>query len=75
MESLMEALRVYPLTGQRVLLQLYGQPAPGLVHFLRERGAVVEEILPYRHLCAPETGLARLLEKIHANEETAGAIT
>jgi len=75
MESLMEALRVYPLTGQRVFLQLYGQPAPGLVHFLRERGAVVEEFLPYRHLCAPETGLARLMEEILAQQVDAVVFT
>ncbi|CAG7615303.1 hypothetical protein PAESOLCIP111_01798 [Paenibacillus solanacearum] len=49
-EGLMRALSPYDLQGKQVALQLYGDPAPRLVGWLRERGAMDFEILPYRHV-------------------------
>lgn len=63
-EGLIEALQAHPFSGRRVFLQLHGQPAPRLVRFLHEQGAQLEELLPYRHLPAPEAELERLLEEI-----------
>lgn len=74
-ESLIEALQAHPFAGQRVFLQLYGQPAPRLVRFLREQGAQLEELLPYRHVCAPEADLTRLLEEILTHQVDAVVFT
>ncbi|GAA6749277.1 uroporphyrinogen-III synthase [Thermus tengchongensis] len=74
-DGLIRALSPYPLAGQRVVVQLYGQPEPRLVRFLVERGARVEEFLPYRHLPAPEPELARLLEEILTHEVDAVVFT
>lgn len=74
-EGLIQALRAHPLAGQRVFLQLYGQPAPRLVRFLREQGAQLEELLPYRHICAPEADLTRLLEEILTHQVDAVVFT
>lgn len=74
-EGLIEALQAHPFAGQRVFLQLYGQPAPRLVRFLREQGAGLEELLPYRHIPAPEADLTRLLEEILARQVDAVVFT
>lgn len=74
-EGLIEALQAHPFAGQRVFLQLYGQPAPRLVRFLREQGAELDELLPYRHVPAPEADLTRLLEEILARQVDAVVFT
>lgn len=74
-EGLIEALQAHSFAGQRVFLQLYGQPAPRLVRFLREQGAELEELLPYRHVCAPEADLERLLEEILTRQVDAVVFT
>ncbi|RIH82089.1 Uroporphyrinogen-III synthase HemD [Calidithermus terrae] len=74
-EGLIEALQAHAFAGRRVFLQLYGQPAPRLVRFLQEQGAQLEELLPYRHLPAPEAELTRLLEEILARQLDAVVFT
>lgn len=63
-EGLIEALKGHPLAGSRVFVQLYGQPAPRLVRFLREQGAWVEELMPYRHIPTSEGALDTLIREI-----------
>jgi uroporphyrinogen-III synthase len=51
--GLIKAMDELELEGQRVVVQLHGEPAPGLIRFLEERGAFVTKLLPYKHI-APE---------------------
>lgn len=74
-EGLIEALQAHPFAGRRVSVQLHGQPAPRLVRFLREQGAQLEELLPYRHVPAPEGELTRLLGEILARQVDAVVFT
>ncbi|WP_158539625.1 uroporphyrinogen-III synthase [Meiothermus sp. QL-1] len=67
-DGLIEALRAHPLAGLQVFVQLYGQPAPRLVRFLKEQGAGVEELMPYRHIPASEAALDRLILEVLEGE-------
>lgn len=57
------------LSGRRVVLQLYGDPAPKITAKLLERGAICEELLPYRHV-PPEGGSVEQL----IDEALSGAV-
>jgi len=50
------------LTGQRVVVQLHGEPAPGLIRFLEGKGAIVTQLLPYQHV-APDSLIVETLCK------------
>jgi len=63
-DGLLEALKPYSFAGQRVFTQLYGQPAPKLVKFLREQEATVEELIPYEHIAVTDDNLQTLLTEI-----------
>jgi uroporphyrinogen-III synthase len=57
------------------MLQLHGDPAPRLVAWLTEAGAVIREVQPYRHT-PPEPGaLALLLAEITEGKVDAVAFT
>ncbi|MBE1441655.1 uroporphyrinogen-III synthase [Paenibacillus sp. OAS669] len=73
--GIVRALQPYPMQGQRVALQLYGDHAPQLVHWLGEQGAVYYEILPYLHV-PPELGVVdTLLTEIVRGEVDAVTFT
>jgi uroporphyrinogen-III synthase len=59
-QGLIHALKSFDFAGQRVVVQLHGEPVPRLVQFLEEKGATVHQILPYRHI-PPETGTVETL--------------
>ncbi|MBP1995552.1 uroporphyrinogen-III synthase [Paenibacillus eucommiae] len=59
-EGLIQALESFDFTGQRVTVQLHGEPVPSLVDFLESKGAVVRTILPYTHI-PPENHVLELL--------------
>ncbi|WP_281885057.1 uroporphyrinogen-III synthase [Paenibacillus sp. YYML68] len=62
--GLLRALEGTDLAGKRVALQLYGDHAPKLVQWLKARGAIFHEILPYRHI-APELSVVdQLLHEV-----------
>ncbi|HZG88462.1 uroporphyrinogen-III synthase [Paenibacillus sp.] len=54
MQGLLAALEPYDFEGRRVFVQLHGEPVPSLIEFLEKRGAIVQQMLPYRHT-PPET--------------------
>ncbi|WP_438444348.1 uroporphyrinogen-III synthase [Gorillibacterium sp. sgz5001074] len=56
------------LGGQRVALQLHGDPAPTLVGMLKRHGAEYREILPYRHIPPAAEDLDRLIREIVQGE-------
>ncbi|MBD3920719.1 uroporphyrinogen-III synthase [Paenibacillus sp. PR3] len=73
--GLLQLLNAYNLTGKRVGLQLYGDPAPKLNAVLEARGAICEEILPYRHILPEGDAIQLLLGEIIADEVDAVAFT
>lgn len=58
--GLIKAMDEVELKGQRVVVQLHGQPAPGLICFLESRDAIVTQLLPYQHT-APDPQIAETL--------------
>lgn len=60
-QGLMDNLSAHHFEGQRVWIQLHGEPAPELSRFLENKGAAhVESVLPYRHV-PPATATLDLL--------------
>ncbi|WP_138752058.1 uroporphyrinogen-III synthase [Paenibacillus sinopodophylli] len=65
MHGLMGNLDKFDFTGQRVWIQLHGEPAPELVRFLEEKGAAaVVSVLPYRHVPPESDTLALLMKEL-----------
>ncbi|MGW9527782.1 uroporphyrinogen-III synthase [Paenibacillus terrae] len=62
--GLTQAFTPYDLKGKEVLLQLHGDPAPRLVKWLDEQGAVTRQVLPYKHIPPEEANLQALLQDI-----------
>ncbi|MBW7475130.1 uroporphyrinogen-III synthase [Paenibacillus oenotherae] len=73
--GLLRALESYDLLGSRVALQLYGDPAPRLTGVLAERGAVCEELLPYRHIPPEGDVVERLIDEIVTGKVDAVTMT
>jgi uroporphyrinogen-III synthase len=65
----------HDLSGKKVMLQLHGETAPKLVHWLEEQGAVVRQVLPYRHVPPEEAALKQLLDEVLRHELHAVAFT
>ncbi|MDR6123214.1 uroporphyrinogen-III synthase [Bacillus sp. SLBN-46] len=66
--GLIRALQNFDFSGKKVMVQLHGETAPGLSHFLEERGAFVQKILPYQHI-APETEtVQKLCQELQNND-------
>ena len=60
-------VRTWDVHGQSVLVQRYGAPVPALVDGLRQRGAHVEEVSPYRwERPLDEQAVVRLIEDLDA---------
>jgi uroporphyrinogen-III synthase len=72
-QGVIRALEPYNLTGQRVWVQLHGDPAPKLIAFLQDKGAIVEEILPYQHV-APQAAIVEQAcrEILHGEVDAVG---
>ncbi|KZE63528.1 uroporphyrinogen-III synthase [Paenibacillus jamilae] len=62
--GLTRAFVPYDLKGKEVLLQLHGDPAPRLVEWLNEQGAVTRQVLPYKHIPPEEAKLQALLDDV-----------
>ncbi|MDF2835611.1 MAG: hemD [Paenibacillus sp.] len=63
------------LRGKRVVLQLYGDPAPKITAKLLERGAICEELLPYRHVPPEDDSVERLVDEALSGTVDAIAFT
>ena len=73
--GLLREMEPYTLLGKRVALQLYGDPAPRVTGALAARGAICEELLPYRHV-PPEGDVATtLIDEIIGGKVDAVAFT
>lgn len=73
--GLLQLLNGHNLAGKRVGLQLYGDPAPKLNAVLEARGAICEEILPYRHILPEDGAIQLLIGEIIAEDVDAVAFT
>lgn len=73
--GLVRAFAPYSLHGQKVALQLHGDPAPTLVEMLQREEAEYTEILPYRHIPPAEEDLERLVSEIIRGEVDAVMFT
>lgn len=62
--GLIRSFEAHDLEGERVMLQLHGESAPKLVQWLQEKGAEIEQILPYKHIPPEEKDLELLLQEI-----------
>jgi len=67
-KGLVRALEGIDFTGKRVMVQLHGEKAPALTHFLEDHGAVVQKILPYQHIEPAEETVETLCKELIANE-------
>ncbi|MGO4346560.1 uroporphyrinogen-III synthase [Paenibacillus sp. MCAF9] len=67
MDGLIENLEAFDFEGQRVWIQLHGEPAPKLVRFLENKGASqVEAVLPYKHVPPDAATVELLLSELSA---------
>lgn len=74
-DGLIREFAPHDLAGKKVMLQLHGETAPKLVAWLEEQGAIVRQVLPYRHVPPEETELEQLLNEILKFEVDAVAFT
>ncbi|WP_434749063.1 uroporphyrinogen-III synthase [Paenibacillus amylolyticus] len=74
-DGLIREFGSHDLAGKKVMLQLHGETAPKLVHWLEEQGAVVRQVLPYRHVPPKEAELEQLLNEIIQHQLDAVAFT
>lgn len=76
MQGLIENLNAFDFSGQRVWIQLHGEPAPELVNFLSAKGASqVEAVLPYRHVPPESDTVEQLLAELAGGEVDAVCFT
>ncbi|ASA24587.1 uroporphyrinogen-III synthase [Paenibacillus donghaensis] len=73
--GLIRGMQHLELNGKEVVLQLHGESAPQLVQWLEEAGAVVRQLMPYRHTLPEPGSLARLLAEIMEGTLDAVAFT
>ena len=74
-DGLIREFAPHDLAGKKVMLQLHGETAPKLVAWLEEQGAIVRQVLPYRHVPPEEAELEQLLNEILNFEVDAVAFT
>lgn len=63
------------LKGQRVTVQLYGEPSQKLRDWLSGEGAIFTEIMPYQNIAPPEPEMLSLIDEILAGKFDAVAFT
>jgi uroporphyrinogen-III synthase len=73
--GLLRMMELYDLSGSRVALQLYGDPAPRLIAELSKKGASCEELLPYRHIPPEGDVVEKLVEEIVTGQVDAVTLT
>lgn len=74
-KSLIRSLEKYNFSGQRVMVQLHGEPAAALTKFLEEKGASVLKLLPYQHIAPEAEVVTKLCEELLSNELDAVCFT
>jgi uroporphyrinogen-III synthase len=68
-EGVIATLRLEPVRGQTVGVQLYGEPNPVLIEFLESAGAKVSTVLPYVYAAAADAErVVKLIERQAAGQ-------
>ncbi|MBT2288206.1 uroporphyrinogen-III synthase [Paenibacillus albidus] len=73
--GLIRGLQAYDLRGKEVVLQLHGDPAPRMISWLEEAGALTRQVLPYRHTPPEPADMEQLLSEITGGKIDAVAFT
>lgn len=73
--GMLDEMRDIDLMNKHVVLQLYGDPAPRILQRLRARGAICDELLPYRHMMPENGSVERLIEETVSGELDVVAFT
>ncbi len=62
--GLVRALEKFDFSGKKVMVQLHGESAPGLIRFLEDKGAQVHQILPYQHTPPQTDNVEQLCQEL-----------
>ena len=73
--GLVRSLEKYDFTGSKVMVQLHGESAPALIRFFEEKGAFVQQILPYQHIPPQTETVEQLCQELLDNEVDAVCFT
>ncbi|WP_413299200.1 uroporphyrinogen-III synthase [Bacillus sp. 1P10SD] len=63
-KGLIQALQNVDFSEKKVMVQLHGETAQRLSHFLEERGALVQKILPYQHFAPDRETVQKLCQEL-----------
>ncbi|WP_062048848.1 uroporphyrinogen-III synthase [Bacillus sp. JCM 19034] len=66
--GLMNKLNDVSFDNKRVLVQLHGENVPRLITYLQNKGAMVNQLLPYQHVPPDEKTISLLLQEINNDE-------
>lgn len=73
--SLIRSLKNYNFSGEKVIVQLHGEPAAALTKFLENQGASVLKLLPYQHIAPEAEVVKKLCEELLSNKLDAVCFT
>ncbi|NRD79644.1 uroporphyrinogen-III synthase [Bacillus sp. BRMEA1] len=67
-KGLISALENHSFSGNKVMIQLHGEEAPALSSFLKNKGAVIQKLLPYQHIAPEDAVVEQLCHEIKSNQ-------
>jgi uroporphyrinogen-III synthase len=73
--GLVRSLEKFDFLGKKVMVQLHGEAAPALIRFLESNGALVQQILPYRHIPPKTETVETLCRELIENKVDAVCFT
>ncbi|KYG34835.1 uroporphyrinogen-III synthase [Alkalihalobacillus trypoxylicola] len=73
--GLISALKNTSFSNQKVAVQLHGLHSPALTSFLENKGAIIHEIYPYKHLPAEREQVEQLFEQLEKGKVDAICFT
>jgi uroporphyrinogen-III synthase len=63
-QGLVRQLEPYEFKGKNVIVQLHGEKAPTLIHYLQSKGAIIKQLLPYKHIAPEKETVATLCQEL-----------
>ena len=63
-KGLVRQLEKNNFSGKKVVVQLHGEKAPTLIHFLDTKGAMISQLLPYQHIPPVEETVEKLCQEL-----------
>ena len=74
-QGLIRNLVSYEFKDKHVMVQLHGESAPRLIQFLEDQGAIVTQILPYKHIEPEVDTVEQLCQEIRNRDVDAVCFT